>query len=89
MPKITKEDNKFQSPLCLIKKRWGRFLNCNPHEQEIEAEDIIEGREIPKTWEDLIVENESKEIYNPISNTLDFRRQKAADLLDNPRVYLP
>ena len=37
----------------------------------------------------MIIENESRELFNPETKVIDFRKVKATDLRDNPRVILP
>ena len=37
----------------------------------------------------MVLENENREYFNPETKVIDFRKIKATDLRDNPRVILP
>ena len=59
----------------------------SPKEQEQEG---LEG-EYNKTVTDADIneENGMREVYDPVTKSIDWRKQKVTDKRDNPRVYLP
>ena len=60
-------------------------------EQEYEAQ-AETGEPPPKEEErqaDDILENQSREVYSPETQTADFRKLRVTDMKDNPRVFLP
>ena len=71
--------------------RWNRREKGSPSEQEEEAamrEGTPEATEEERMSND-IMENMSREVYNPITKKMDFRKLRVTDMRDNPRVQLP
>ena len=84
---ITVERGGFESVFCQTKQLWSRVHHGNPKEQE---QEWLEGEYNKSISEgDIILENQSREVFNPDSNIIDWRKQKATDLRNNPKVYLP
>ena len=85
--KVQEEDSTYESVLANTKSRWSRKTNGSPEEQELEEE--TNGPQEPPSDEEIVRDNEEREIFNPTRNTLDFRRLRATDLRDCPRLCLP
>ena len=85
--KVCMENIKFEGTLAHTKTRWSRKRTGSP--EEMEEEEELEGEKEEQTDAQVIMENCSREIYDPEQRIIDFCRQKATDMLDNPRVRLP
>ena len=73
--------------MCQTKQRWSRTLKGSPKEQE---EEWLKG-ECFNTINDLetIAEHQNRETFDPDTNIVDWRKHKATDMRNNPKVYLP
>ena len=90
LAKLLDRDARFESCLCTTKARWSRRTNGSPDEQEEEAQAKVEDDSDQNTRMDQdITEQSPREVYNPDTKILDYRRLKATDMVDNPRVELP
>ena len=84
---ITEENCRYETVLCQSKQRWSRRREGNPAEQEAEW---CQGEYFKVTSdEELILENIEREIYNPETYIIDWRKAKTTNLRNHPRVYLP
>ena len=88
--KISDKETKYQSTLCQTKIRWSRQTTGGPKEMEEDARDREESGETgEERMEREIWEESSREVFDEINKTLDFRKLKVTDMKDNPRVVLP
>ena len=90
-PTITHNDAVFEGTLCNTKVRWSRGQTGSPKEQE---EAALTEKDSPAQTEEIhmkqdLLENQSREVYNPESKVLDFRKLRVTDMTDNPRVCMP
>ena len=81
---------RFENTLGTTKLRWNRATSGSPEEQE---QDAVEAEKHPQTEKQIqaqeIVENFTREVFNPVTNTADFRKVRVTDMKANPRVCLP
>ena len=81
------EKGDYETVLCQTKIRWSRRHEGNPKEQEAEW---IEGESLKVYNPQEVIElNKDREIYDPDLKTVNWTKQKATDMRNNPRVYLP
>ena len=83
-PEVKVEDMKLQSSVCNTKVRWdrkGRDFNA-------QGEEVTE-QEQQRSMEEAILENEHREVYNPDTHSLDFRKLMATRVKSCPRVEIP
>ena len=83
-PTITAETAKYEGNLANTKIRYWRMGAGTPEDQE---QDLLEDPE--KSEEQEIREEEHREVYSRVDNTLNFQRLRASDLRDIPRNFLP
>ena len=85
-PKVTLEEVQLQTQVMNAKIRWFRTgRDVDPKgEVIVEDEDFQE-----KTPEQVVQEENHREVYDPESKTLDFRKLRATGVKNNPRVHLP
>ena len=90
LARLLEKDARFEGCLCTTKARWSRKVNGSPEEQEEEATSGDECQDTPEQRMDQdITEQSTREVFNPETKTLDYRKQKVTDMIDNPRVELP
>ena len=78
---------KFEGISAHTKTCWSRIKTGSPKDQEA---DLLEfGPEEEPTDDQIIHENQDRIIYNPDTKTIDWRKQKATDLRDCPKLRLP
>ena len=83
--KIEEGRCKMERLMAHTKTRWSRRGTGSPEDQKTDEETYGE----EETDEQVIMENENREIYNPDTKTLNFNKLKATDMKDCPRVGLP
>ena len=84
---ITGVETKYESLLCNTKSRWSRKETGSPEEQRKDEEEF--GEEEDKADEQIISENQHREVHDPIKNTLDFQKIHPTDRKNCPRLQLP
>ena len=91
LPKITTEGAEYEGVLCNVKLRWSRRQTGSLEEQELALEEQDKEKPEPEeqTMKREVEENSCREVYNGDTKTLDFRRLRATDMDNNPRVGLP
>ena len=82
--KIKMKDIRLQEDICSNKQRWGRIGML----RDMKGTLIVEEEEV-KTDEQILEENKYRETYDPDTKTIDFRKVRATDVKNNPRVCLP
>ena len=87
LSKITMNNVQYENLLCNTKTRWNRMTKGSPKEQ-LEAIEEDPESENPSD-EQQILENLTREIYNPETKTQDLTKLKATDMKHNPRLHLP
>ena len=87
--RIEQEAGRYERALCNTKLRWGRREKGSPEEQEAEAREDTEDVSPDEKMAQDIIENSGREVYDPGTKTLDFRKLRVTDMKDNPRVQLP
>ena len=91
MPPVTVMGMRYKTGLDNIKLRCGRQTSVNLKEQ---ANELKELKEVGLPTEDefyreQILENQSREIFNPEQKTFNLGGIKTTDLRDNPRLHIP
>ena len=84
--RITLNNCKYETLLLRTKLRYSRKKEGSPKEQELEA---AAGPEHLSSPEEIIWEEQQREVYNPDSKVLNFGKLKATDMRNNPRIMLP
>ena len=82
--KLLMEEIKVQRDICNTKIRWNRKGQLVD-----EKGDVIWDPEDPQTDEEVVLQNNQNEVYDPITKTIDFRKLKATLIKNNPRVKMP
>ena len=84
LDKLSEENFRTEVEASLAKYRWAK-------KEEIDSEDVNDGEEITEEEKEMYeqVDAESRQIYNPASKSMDYRKKRATDLKENTKVYLP
>ena len=78
------DDIKIQGDICDTKIRWNR------RGQLVDEEgNVVWDPQDPMSDEQVVLENNQNEIYDPITKKLDFRKLRATLIKNNPRVKMP
>ena len=90
--KVSKQNCQYESALTRAKIRLTRRTEGSPAEQEQEAEELLQETGAPSvdpTPEQVILDQGSREIYDPDTLTYNLGKLKATDVRNNPKIYLP
>ena len=85
--KISRSKGKHEAVTSQTKQRWSRRREGNPQEQENEWNNGAHEEEIDH--QEVIIQNQEREVYKPDKKSIDWRCQKATDMRNNSKVFLP
>ena len=83
-PEVNPGEMKLQSSICNIKVRW----DSRDRDFTLQGKEVTE-EEPEKSMEDAIYENQHKEVYDPDTHSLDFRKLMPTKVKSCQRVGLP
>ena len=83
-PKITLKEIRKQGAIANHKARWDQMNRIFDEK----GNEIVMEKEEKKTMEQRIVEEEHREVFNPQTKTVDFRKVRASDVKNNPRAIM-
>ena len=83
-PKVILDTIRKQAGIGNHKARWDKLSRL----WDKQGNEIIEEKE-NKTMEQMVQEESHREIWDPNTNTIDFKKVRASDVRNNPRVVIP
>ena len=86
-PTVTLEGARLQSDITNTKCRWDRASNRDFDTQgnEVTPKEDLD----PKPIDEILEENQSREMFNHQTKTLNFRNLRPTEVKNNPRTHLP
>ena len=83
--KLNDVDFDVEKEMCFTKYRWAKRDECETANESNENEEITEEEK------EIIdeISAETRQVYDPVKNSLDMRKRRTTDLKENAKIYLP